>query len=148
MRANKLLRQAREQVGLSEVEVASRAGLSIHEYSDLEQHADEFISAISLAKAKALSKVLGCRLEDFLADEPLKTGSLAPEDPAVSKPRLLQKRRVMLRMSESEVADAIGFDENTIKQAESDDKFLDTLPIQVLAELASTLQLPFGLLIC
>ena len=49
-------------------------------------------------------------------------------------------------MSITEVADAIGFDENTIKQFESNDKFSETLPIRVLAEFASTLQLSLGTL--
>jgi transcriptional regulator with XRE-family HTH domain len=145
IRAHQRIREARQKAGLSPVDVASGIGLTISEYEDIEQYADEFTSSFSLAKAKALCVFLGLDVVDVVEQE-LLGGNLPLELPTdfrgLLRKQLLRKRRQSLGLSEAEVADAIGFEHIAIHEAEAHDRFLDTLPIQVLADLAKHLQLP------
>ncbi len=61
--------------------------------------------------------------------------------------RIVKEAREALGASVAEVADSIGFETSAIERAESEDAYLDTLPIQVLADLAARLQLPLHTLI-
>ena len=73
--ANEVIRRARERLGLTAQEAAARAGLSVHEYGDLEQHADEVVSAVSLATVRRVCKTLNIALTDLLAAESLFTAA-------------------------------------------------------------------------
>jgi transcriptional regulator with XRE-family HTH domain len=94
IRANVLLRKARESAGLTQAEAASKSGLSIHEYGDLESDAEEFISGVPLWAAKRVTEVLGCNLEDLIRDEPLNVGHAVPTVPGGSKSEVLKKNAI------------------------------------------------------
>jgi transcriptional regulator with XRE-family HTH domain len=150
MRAHELIRKTREQAGLSNIEVAARAGMSVAEYDDVEQHPDEFVSALSLTRAKAVCATLHLKLMDLVILELGDVGesrSVPPELGALQRNLLLRKRREAFGMSESALADGIGFEAAAIQRVEADDGFLETLPIRVLADLATELQLPVGRLV-
>lgn len=150
MRAHELIRKTREQAGLSDVEVAARAGLSVAEYDDVEQHPDEFISAVSLARAKAVCAALHLKLMDLVLLEFGEVGAsthVPAELGGLQRNLLLRKRRKALGMSEIALADGIGFEVTAIQRAEEDDGFFETLPIRVLADLAKELKLPVGSLV-
>ncbi len=53
------LRKARERLGLTPEEVASRMGLSAPWYYDLEAYPDEVVSTVSLAHLQVLGQTLG-----------------------------------------------------------------------------------------
>ena len=150
MRAHERVRQARERAGLSQAEAAARCGMSIDAYRDVEAHADEFISAISLTTAKAICAALGLAVTDLVMLEPLGAHlrpTLSADFLGFPRRTVVKRAREALGLSISEVATAIGFEEVAIERAETDDDHLDTLPIQVLAELAARLQLPLYILI-
>jgi DNA-binding XRE family transcriptional regulator len=124
--------------------------MSLDAYRDVEAHADEFISAISLASAKAICAALNLKVTNLVILEPL-SAPLHPALPAAllgwPRRRMVKAAREALGASVAEVADSIGFEAQAIERAESEDAYLDTLPIQVLADLAARLQLPLHTLI-
>jgi len=58
----------RMKSGRTEQELASELGLTIHSYSDLEQHDEELESAISIAQALKLAKLLDTDLLTLLGE--------------------------------------------------------------------------------
>ena len=62
------LQALRMKSGRSEQELASELGLTIHSYSDLEQHDEELESAVSIAQALKLAKLLDTDLLALLGE--------------------------------------------------------------------------------
>jgi len=151
MRAHEMIRQARERAGMTDIEAAARSNLSIYEYGDVESHSDEFISAIPLSAAKAICRGLHLDLAEMIMLEPIGGSDLRPDWPpdlaGLPRTMALRKRRESLGLSIAALADAIGFEDIAIEQAEAEKDYLETLPLQVLADLALRLQLPIGCLI-
>src|SRR5258708_11356332 len=58
----------RMKSGRTEEELASELGLTIHSYSDLEQHDEELESAVSIAQALKLAKLLDTDLLTLLGE--------------------------------------------------------------------------------
>ena len=58
----------RVRSGRTEQELASELGLTIHSYSDLEQHDEELESAVSIAQALKLAKLLDTDLLTLLGE--------------------------------------------------------------------------------
>jgi transcriptional regulator with XRE-family HTH domain len=140
-----LVRKARELAGISAADLASRVGLTESEYFDVEAHPDEFIGVIAVAEAKLLCKELGLNIADVLACEPLELDlSLPLQSDHQTFPRsaLLRLRREALGISVAELGFAIGFGDAAIAELETNDGYLDSLPIGVVAELAWKLRLP------
>ena len=54
--------------GRTEQELASELGLTIHSYSDLERHDEELESAVSIAQALKLAKLLDTDLRALLGE--------------------------------------------------------------------------------
>ena len=145
MRAHQLIRQTRERAGLSQDEVAGRVGLSFNNYFDVELYDDEFVTVLAVSQARVLCRQLGLRLAEVLASEPLEadlSSQLPPDLAGLPRHVLLRKRRESLGMSIEEVAFAIGFEEVAVDYIETDDNYLDTLSITVVAELSIKLNLP------
>jgi transcriptional regulator with XRE-family HTH domain len=63
------LKAARQRAGLTEEEVAQRAGLSLPSYWDLEAHDDEAFMCLSIRELLSLARVLAVSPRDVLADE-------------------------------------------------------------------------------
>jgi DNA-binding XRE family transcriptional regulator len=143
MRANELVRNAREQQGMTQEEVAVRSRLTIHEYVDIEQHADEIYSALPLAAARRVCSALNLDLSELLAAEQL----LSPPTTSTSaqggvlRHQLVRDQRIARSASISDVANAIGFDESAVALGESKEVYLESLPIRVLIDWARYLGL-------
>jgi transcriptional regulator with XRE-family HTH domain len=150
-RANEVIRRARERLGLTEQEAAARAGLSVDEYGDLEQHADEVVSAVSLATARRVCKTLNIALTELLAAESLlaaaKTTAGVQSPTARPRHKLVQQQRITKGASISDVANAIGFEDAAVKQGESTDDYLESLPIRVLIDWARYVDLDAGVML-
>ena len=137
----KAIRDRRIQLGLQAAAAAERLGLSIYEYGDVEQHADEFETAISTGTARQLCHVLGLELRSLLGLPQV----TSKEMKNVSE--LIRSTREGQKLSQVQLADRIGFNEETIRSLESTPEFVDTLPLSVLYELESALGLERGRLI-
>jgi transcriptional regulator with XRE-family HTH domain len=137
------IRARRLELGLKPLAVAERCGLTIHEYGDIEQHADEFETAISTSKARNLCHILGLQFRTFIGLPADVSGQLQGVGPA----RLIRNARESSKISEDQLADLIGFEVNTIKRLEADDGFTDTLPLAVLRDLEEALRVERGALV-
>jgi transcriptional regulator with XRE-family HTH domain len=138
-RANEVIRSARERLGLTSEQAAARAGLTVDEYGDLEHHADEVVSAVSLATARRICGLLNITLSELLiAEQLLVPGKAGGTSSGSTRPRhrVAHQMRVAKGASIGDVANAIGFEEAAVRQGESADEYLDALPIRVLFDWA------------
>jgi transcriptional regulator with XRE-family HTH domain len=145
MRTNELIRASRERLKLSKAEVAERSGFSAHEYSDIEQHPDEIMTNVSLGKVKIVCAVLELEVSSLLAAADLGASTVpvdVSQDESLPKELLIKRYREKRNASTSDVADAIGFEEEAVCRAESDNDFLETLPISVLSDWSKYIGLP------
>lgn len=128
----------RKALNLSDSEVARRAGVTIFEYGDIEQHADELTSAISLGRARAICEALQTDIPSALG---LPT---AVSDSNIPRHKLIARQRQDMRLTVREVGDAIGFSDNVVHSLEAVPQFLDTLPVQVALDLGKCLNIAFS----
>jgi DNA-binding XRE family transcriptional regulator len=144
MSANKLIQRAREELGLSQPEVARLATLSAAEYRDIEQYAEEILTAVPLSKVKVLCSILHLDVLSLVAAAYPQRPSEADPTQAPSMPRhaLVRFYREKCGASESAVADAIGFQPEAVAKGESDDSYLESLPVSVLREWALFTNMP------
>src|SRR6266542_1821569 len=112
MKAGDRIRSRRVELGLRDVDVAERVGLSIYEYGDLEQHADEFATAIALKDAQRLCGMLGLSLLDVLEIPGTAVSS------SVSPQQLIRDAREREGLTVAELADHIGFTDETVQSIE------------------------------
>ncbi|HSN11214.1 MAG TPA: helix-turn-helix domain-containing protein [Propionibacteriaceae bacterium] len=137
MNANDRIRETREAHGLSEAEVARRAGLSTAEYRDIEAYPDEPFRVVQLGKLRSLCAVLGVDPLELFGRPP---GTEAPRSEARNE--LVRARRTALGLSQEQVADRIGFELSAIVDMENDAAFLDRWPMELVIEMAEILDLP------
>jgi len=140
-RANAIIVRKRKSLGLSDEDVATRCNLSIYEYGDIESHADELITNISLATVRRICTTLQLQLSDLLAAENISAVPDNTHHPGRSRSDLLRHTRLALGKTMGEIAEAIGFDAAAIEKGEIEDSYLETLPIQVLIDWAALLRL-------
>ena len=134
------IRNRRLELKLKDVDVARSSGLSIHEYADIEQHADEIETAVSMGAAKRVLHTLELDVRKLLGLPPLKSELSDISD-------FLRKAREHQKLSKGQLAKRIGFDEHTVTSLEEVAGFLDTLPLNVVYELESALALERGFLV-
>jgi len=136
------IRARRTELGLSDLEVAQLAGISIHQYADVEQHADEFTSVLTSLEAKQLCEVLHLNLAELIGVGPLVT-DLSPHlsDQQIDRNLLISKRREELRISQHDLAESLGFEDGVIDQIERDPNYLNNWPIELIISLANELNL-------
>jgi transcriptional regulator with XRE-family HTH domain len=148
-----MIRQRREQLGLTRSEVATRAGLDDHTYtfhmeSEFGPARDEFFEYISVGDVKAVCRVLGLRLSELLPQEPL---SMHPQAsgalPTVSRPALIRSRREALGLTPNDLGDRLGYYSSAIEALESSEESLDMRDIDFLHALATVLGLPLAALV-
>ncbi len=149
MGVNEKIRLRREELGLTEAEVARHAGLSRSEYYDVEAYADEAFSVVELGNLRALCEALQMdplALFD-LGNSAGVVGDEAPGMKPLERNDLVRARRGALGMSEEQLADRIGFEVVAVNEMERNPAFLDGWPMQLIVELAAILGVPPRLLV-
>lgn len=126
------IRMRRLELGLSDVEVATRSGLSVDEYWDLERNPEEIYMVTCLADIGRVCRILGLRLGDVF-QLPQCTQRLEHDS--------IQRRREELGWSASELSNRVGISEVTISQAESSPATLQTWVLDPVLALAHVLKL-------
>jgi ribosome-binding protein aMBF1 (putative translation factor) len=136
----KAIRERRIRLGLADTSVAEKVGLTIDQYDDVEQHADEFLTNISMLCARRICAVLGFQLRALLL--------LPPQQPR-KQPRssIVKEAREAKGLSTLAVAELIGFEEHVIRSSEEKEEHLDFLPVGVIFELEKALGLEKGALV-
>jgi len=140
----KKIRKRREELGLTESEIAERVGISIYEYGDIEQHANELVSVSPLNVVRKLCNVLNLDMMDLLEIPADGSQVVSSED---GRDKLIRSRMETLGMSEAKIASRLGYEDAAISQLVSDPSFLETWPIESIARLAVALRISPTLLI-
>lgn len=146
---NERIAERRRQLGLSDVEVAERAGLSIHEYGDLEQHAEESFEVVELRRLRAVCDILSLSLADLLPEGMLRC---EPSETSISldergRNALVEARRKELDLSRQDLGDRLGFPAETVELMEEDPDFLEGWPIGYVLDVARELGIRLHLLL-
>ena len=151
MTINDRIRRRREALGMSDVEVAQRVGLSMHEYYDVEAYPDEFTDVLHVAEAKRLADVLGLDLLELVGvkcssceREGFDAGRLTA--PPVE---LLRSRREEMNLSREEVSDQAGWEDRGagLEILENDASFPGRTTINTVLDLSRVLRVPADLLL-
>ncbi|MEN6374865.1 MAG: hypothetical protein ABFD75_08810 [Smithella sp.] len=77
---NKKIKDRRMMLNLTDIEVAKQVGLSIHEYSDIEQHADEVFDVVKIRAVKNIERI-GTVLFLLGTEPPFYLPSSIPDSP-------------------------------------------------------------------
>lgn len=146
-----IIRSARTRLRLDDDFCARQCGLSSACYDDVEAHKDEFFTNISLGTARRICRLLNLDLLDLAATflrVPIADRSPADDAQFWSRNGLVSNARLKKRLSEKDLGDAIGFEAVMIESLERTPDFIETLPINVVVDIARTLDLDPGRLIC
>lgn len=135
---NDVIRARRESLGLSEVSISEKCGLSIMEYHDLEAYPDEAFSALKLENILCVCDQLGLKIGELFNWESDVSQLTASED---QENFIIRCRRIR-GLSVTELSDASGVKEEGIVEAEADVSALLTWPIEFVKALADALQVP------
>lgn len=141
---NEKIKMRRLELGLSDVEVAHQANMTIYEYGDVEAHADEIFVVVPLYHVKKLINVLKT---DFfnLFSMPCafcEEGITHLDDYWLRRNLLVRKKREMLGLSTQELGDKVGFYDTEIELIETYVAHLESWVIENIFELATQLQIP------
>jgi len=143
MRANERIRDRRIELGLSDVEVARRSGLSIHEYCDAEWHDNELLAVVNLRNLKQLCLVLDLDPFDVLEFKcAFCTGSGYLPEYHLPRNEIVRRQRLVKGWSVKELGDKIGFYEEVIQHIEIDADYLDSWSANLVKDLAKHLDVP------
>jgi transcriptional regulator with XRE-family HTH domain len=146
-----IIRRARKQLELTEEFCAQKCGLSPAHYYDLEAYGDEFAMNMSLGTARRICNLLRLDLLDLTATfANVQIARRASVDDAhfYSRHDLVLNTRLKKKLSEDDLANAIGYDTVTIRLLEQTPDFIESLPIDVVVDVAKALDLDPGSLIC
>lgn len=130
------------ELGLDDVEVAARCGLSIYEYGDVRSYPDEFATVLDVGKAKRLCRILGLDIFSL-------TG-LEPPDPSQGNSQrndVVTHHLGIAKLARSDVAKRVNLHDEALAEIEADSSKLDLMPVQQIIELAKALGIKPGLLI-
>lgn len=137
MRPNEKIKARRLELGLSDVEVARSSGLSIHEYFDIELHANEVLEVTHLRNVRELCVTLKLDAFDLLDLEcAFCAGTLFLSDYLLPRNKIVERRRLAKGWSVEDLADRIGFHNEIIDQMESDPNQLDLWSPDLVKQLA------------
>jgi transcriptional regulator with XRE-family HTH domain len=139
MHPHERVKEARLRLGLSESEVARRAGLSIHEYGDVEQHADEIYTIVALGDVRRLCAVLQLDLLELLG---LSEGNEPSTHPEITRSEIVRQRLSELGLTPADLADRIGYEEHVGIALAANPDVIETLTLDTISEVAKALQVP------
>jgi transcriptional regulator with XRE-family HTH domain len=136
MTPNMIIRARRRHLGLSDTEVAQEAGLSIYEYGDIEQHADEVAAVTPLHNLRRLCTVLGITLFEIFGIEPPQHGTSA------SRAELIRRRMSEMGMTDEDLAEKLGYETVVVTALQSDEELLEQYPLKFALDVAQTIEVP------
>lgn len=139
-----IIRNRRLELGLSDVDVAEKLGVTVSGLGDIELHDDELETAVSLGTVRRLCSLLGLPLQQVLK---MPTGEPSRVFEEQRPGEVVRQRREQNGYSRLDLAERVGFDEATIESLETTPSFGNTLPIFLLKDIEATLEFPEGALV-
>jgi transcriptional regulator with XRE-family HTH domain len=145
----RVIKAARERLGLTLDDTATQSGLSWNEYFDVELHGDEAFTVVHLRHLKKLCEVLQLGLLNLFGIECAFCGrhEQAAAVPPVPRDKLIRTRREAFGLTQDQVGDLIGFETVAIVDMEKDPDFLERWSVELIVELAGYLELPVQVLL-
>jgi DNA-binding XRE family transcriptional regulator len=139
----------RQELGLNDMEVSERIGLSIYEYGDVEQHSDEIFLVTELRYVKKLCKLLNFDFFELFDKRCTFCGKTHHYSDEFILPRnkLIHKKREEMGLSAEALGDQIGFEEWLINDMEADPDFLEKWPLKYIKNLSNMINIPFQILL-
>ena len=149
MNVNEKIKVRRQELGLTDVEVAKLAGLSIQDYSSIEMHVDEIVLYPHLYEVKEILKILKIDFFDLfeMHCDFCEEGKQYLKDYSLPRNELIHKRRIEMGLSASELGDRIGFEESAINDMEKDPNYLETWAIDFINDLSRVIDVPLQILL-
>jgi transcriptional regulator with XRE-family HTH domain len=144
MKPNQQIRNQREQLRLTEADVAAKAGLTRSAYRDIEWYEDEAYTATPLRALRAIGEILELDLLSLFGIH----CALCSGDRSVTEmfrvPRntLIAERRAALGLTREQLGDDLGFETIAVEELEQDPDYVDRWPIELIQQLATQLRLP------
>jgi transcriptional regulator with XRE-family HTH domain len=143
------IKMRRKELGLTDVEASKETGLSIYEYGDIEQHADEIFAVTSLSKVKEILRILKLDFFELFEIHCVFCGEsqACVKEYALARHELIRKRREGKGLSREELGNRLGFYEAEIENLETYPDHLETWPIDLIKSLATELNVPIQILL-
>ncbi len=146
--ANKKIKLRRIELGLTDKDVADKSGLSIHEYDDIEQHADEIYTVTELKKIKAICSALNLDFFDLCNIKcAFEEGQSFSDEFLLPRNELIAKRIIKSGLSKEGFGDRIGFYAEEILKLEQNPDHLETWRLENIKELSKLLEIPLQILL-
>ena len=149
MNVNEKIKVRRQELGLTDVEVAKLAGLSIQDYFSIEMHVDEIVLYPHLYEVKEILKILKIDFFDLfeMHCDSCEEDKQYPKDYSLPRNELIHKRRTEMGLSASELGDRIGFEEAAVNDMEKDPNYLETWAIDYIKDLSRVIDVPLQILL-
>jgi transcriptional regulator with XRE-family HTH domain len=139
MKINEKIVQRREEMGLSEKEVADKTGLGIYHYGDVEAYEHEVMQSLDLYEFKLVCQVLDLEPLDLLEGSKEKLDEILDSEP---RNVLINRKRIELGLSEEELGERVGFYGDAIHEMERDAEYLESWCLEDIIVLANVLDIP------
>ena len=141
---NEKIRARREELKLSDIDLARSTRLSIYEYGDVEQHSDEIHLVVPLYHVKKICEVLRLPFLELFGFPCAFCGEGVPhhDDYWLSRSSLVERRRKALGISIDELGDRAGFKGLEMRNVETYTAHLESWAIDNILELSAALQIP------
>lgn len=129
---NDVIRDARERLDITAEDVAASAGLTIHEYEDLEDYSDEAVDVVCIAKLKKICSKLSLDICDIYGLE--RTSEVLPRNIVETQ---MEQHGISVEM----LAEKVGIDEQEVRRVRNDAQELGAWVYVAVASLGRELQL-------
>lgn len=146
---NEKIERRRKDLGLSQDYAATKIGVTVMSYFDLEAYSDEIFTVTELSKIKSLLQLLSLdffelfEIQCAFCDQ--KKSFL--KDYLLPRNELVEKRRIAKRFSKEELGDRLGFYEIAIIEMEKDSNFLEEWVLENIMNLSNELDIPLQILL-
>lgn len=146
---NEKIEKRREELGLSDVYIHSKTGITVDEYYDIEAYPNEIFTVTPLYDVKALMQVLSLDFFDLFETQCAFCKERKPylEEYLMPRNELIKKKRMAKGMSKGELGNRVGFFEIAITNMEKDKNFLEEWVLEKITKLANELDIPLQILL-
>lgn len=143
-RVNDKIKNRRLELGLKDLEVAYKSGLSIHQYNDLEDYPDYIFAAAPLYYVKKVCRALDIDLNNVFGISCVFCEDQQPylEEYRSWRCTLVKVKREKLGLSTEKLGDEVGFYGSEIELIEKYPAHLESWVIENILELAKQLEVP------
>lgn len=149
MEINKVIESRRNELGLSERQVADSIGIELSSYYDIEFHADEILRGVELRQSKLLSSTLGIEMFELLSMECAfcDGGTAYLEEYRLPRHELIKVLREKEGLSQYELAERSDYYEKGIQAMERDPEELERAFVEDVQDLVAPLKVPLQILL-